>query len=102
MIHDCDSFMGEYLALNKPVLYTFRDSEVKDRMNEFGKAAYDVHYKAGNENDILNFINDVVINEKDEMKQLRSEWVKKIIVPPNSLTASMNIIVDLKKSLNVN
>jgi hypothetical protein len=102
MMHDCDSFMGEYLALNKPVLYLFRDSNIKDRLNEFGKAAIDMHYKAGNEKDILNFINDVVINEKDEMKQIRSDWVKTIIVPPNSLTASMNIFVDLKRSLNIN
>lgn len=102
MIHDCDSFMGEYLSLNKPVLYTYRDGNVKDRLNEFGKLAYDMHYKAGNESEILDFIKEVVINEMDEMKQLRSDWRKRILVPPNSMTASMNIFVDLKKSLNIN
>ena len=101
MIHDCDSFMGEYLSLNKPVLYTYRDGNVKERLNEFGRSAYEMHYKAGNENEILDFINEVVINEKDEMKQIRTDWIKKILVPPNSLTASMNIFVDLKKSLNI-
>ncbi|NLW32496.1 MAG: CDP-glycerol--glycerophosphate glycerophosphotransferase [Fibrobacter sp.] len=101
MIHDCDSFMGEYLSLNKPVLYTYRDEYVKDRFNDFGKHVYDLHYKAGDEDGILFFINEIVINGKDEMKLLRNIWIKKYLLPPGSGSASENIYNDLKKELNI-
>jgi len=101
MIHDCDSFLGEYLALNKPVLYTDHDNHVKDRLNEFGKPAFDMHYHAKNEREIMNFIVDVVLNEDDRMEKMRENWVKKYIIPPNSKKASVNIFVDLKNSLEI-
>jgi CDP-glycerol glycerophosphotransferase (TagB/SpsB family) len=101
MIHDCDSFMGEYLSLNQPVLYTRKDARVKDRMNEFGRSANDVHYQAKNEQEIVSFIDEVVINGMDPMRQIRSNWIKTHIIPPNNTTASMNIFNDLKASLNI-
>jgi len=102
MIHDCDSFMGEYLSLNKPVLYTRRDDFVKDRMNEFGRSANDMHYQAGNKGEILEFINEVVIKGVDSMKNKRTKWIKDFLTPPNTGIASMNIYFDLKKSLEIN
>jgi CDP-glycerol glycerophosphotransferase (TagB/SpsB family) len=100
LIHDCDSFMGEYLSLNKPVLYTRKDDHVKDRLNKFGQSAIDVHYQAQNEQEIISFIDKVIINEMDPMKQTRTDWIKTHILPPNHRTASMNIFEDLKTSLN--
>ena len=101
MIHDCDSFMGEYLSLNKPVLYTRKDNRVKDRMNEFGRSANDVHYQAKNEQEIVSFIDEVVIAEMDRMKEVRTNWIKTQIMPPHNRTASLNIFEDLKASLNI-
>lgn len=101
MIHDSDSFMGEYLSMNKPVLYTLRDDHVKNRLNNFGKMALDMHYHARNEADIIDFINNVVMNKKDIMKETRSKFISEFIVPPNSGTASLNILMDITKSLNL-
>jgi hypothetical protein len=101
MIHDCDSFMGEYLSLNKPVLYTRRDDNVTDRLNEFGRAANKMHYQAGNEEEIIKFINEVVINEADTMKDNRTKWIRDFITPPNNREAAMNIYIDLKDSLGI-
>ena len=102
MIHDCDSFMGEYLSLNKPVLYTRRDDFVKDRMNEFGRSANEMHYQAGNKEEILEFINEVVIKEADSMKNKRTKWIEDFLTPPNNREASMNIYIDLRESLGIN
>ncbi len=102
MIHDCDSFMGEYLSLNKPVLYTRRDDTVEERMNEFGRSALKMHYQARSEEEILKFIDEVVIPGVDPMKSNRTKFIGNFILPPNHMEASMNIFMDLKKSLDIN
>lgn len=102
MIHDCDSFMGEYLSLNKPVLYTRRDGTVEERMNEFGRKALKVHYQASNEQEIMRFVEKIVLQGEDSMKDNRSEFIKNYIMPPHQREPSMNIYMDLKKSLEIN
>lgn len=99
MMHDCDSFMGEYLSLDKPVLYTRKDDFVEDRQNEFGKSAMKMHYQAKNEKEIIYFIDKVVIEGEDTLKNLRYDWIKTNLIPQNSKSASLNIFNDLKKSL---
>lgn len=101
LIHDCDSFMAEYLSLNKPALFTIHDNQLTDRLNEFGKSAMEMHYHATNKQEIINFIEDVVINGKDIMADARSKWVKSNLTPPNSMTASMNVFSFLKSSLHL-
>ena len=102
LIHDCDSFLGEYLSLNKPVLYTRRDDRVEDRMNEFGRSALKVHYQASSEQDILIFIEKIVLRGEDNMRADRSRFIEDFIMPPNYRKASLNIYLDLKKSLEIN
>lgn len=102
MIHDSDSFLGEYLALNKPVLYTRKDDFVEDRQNDFGKSAMKMHYQARNEQDIIDFIANVVIKGKDTLKDARTDWVNENLTPPESKSASMNIFLDIKESLHMN
>jgi hypothetical protein len=100
LIHDCDSFMAEYLSLNKPVLFTIHDIQLADRLNEFGKSAIGMHYHATNKQEIIDFIDDVVINGNDIMAGVRSSWIKSNLTPPNSTTASMNVFSFLKSSLH--
>lgn len=99
LIHDCDSFMAEYLSLNKPVLFTIHDIKLVDRLNDFGKSAIGMHYHANNKQEITKFIDDVVINGKDIMAGARSLWIKSNLTPPNSTTASMNVFSFLKSCL---
>lgn len=101
MIHDCDSFMGEYLSLNKPVLYTMKDDQIKKRMNEFGQMAYDMHYHAQNEEDIIDFVKNIILGNKDIMVESRTDFINNFLVPPNSRTASMNIFMEISKLLNI-
>lgn len=91
MIHDCGSFTIEYLFTNKPVAYLENEPNHSDNMNEFGKNAYNLHYKIHNEKEIDSFINNV-INSKDAMKTKRELFMQQYLIPPHNKTASQNII----------
>ncbi|OCR15374.1 hypothetical protein BA918_04675 [Helicobacter pullorum] len=68
LIHDCGSFMAEYLYTGKPVCYLLKDEEINNKnYNDFAKKCISVHYKAFNENDIINFIDRVVVLGEDDM-----------------------------------
>lgn len=101
MIHDCDSFMIEYLSTGKPVLYTSHDNSYRDRLNDLGRSANDMHYIAKNKDDILGFLNEVVLKGNDIMREKRIEWIVQNIIPPENRSASKNIFIDLLRSLNI-
>lgn len=96
MIHDSGSFLIEYLYLNKPVLRTDRDDTIIERLNPFGIMAYDVHYHARTEEDIIHFINNVMAN-KDEMANEREAFRQKHLLPPHGKSASQNIMDEINK-----
>ena len=62
-----------------------------DTLNEFGKAAYDTHVIGCSKVEIVNFIYDVV-NEIDNLKNERIQFIKKYLTIPDSGNASLNII----------
>ena len=70
MIHDCGSFSVEYHYSENPVMYIARNFEelVEDK-NDFGKIAMNLHYVGKNKHDIIDFIENVVLNENDTMKE---------------------------------
>ncbi len=91
MIHDSSSFMAEYLIVNKPVLFTIRDQKITERLNIFGKMAFEQHYHAYSSDDIVRFIEGVVINDNDIKKDQKESFVLKYIKTPNDSSATMNI-----------
>lgn len=98
MIHDCNSFTVEYLAVNKPAM--FLDSgKTDDKLNAVGKEARECYYKGYSEEDIERFIQDVVSGGKDELSERREAFYKNYILPPNGKLAAENIIEDLLTSL---
>lgn len=90
MIHDSGSFLTEYLYLNKQVLHTNRDENIKERMNLFGIQSFNMHYHAKDQNDIINFIERLLAGI-DEKKEERTIFLKQMLMPPKGLTASENI-----------
>lgn len=58
MIHDCSSFIIEYLYVNKPCLYL--NSQIREGLNEYGEIGYDAILKAKNNEDIIAFVKSVV------------------------------------------
>jgi len=98
MIHDSGSFLIEYLYVNKPVLRTNRDDAITDRLNKFGVMAYNVHYHARTEEDIEDFVKNVIAGN-DEMREAREQFKQKYLLPPNNQSASKNIFDEIKKSV---
>lgn len=74
MIHDCTSFITEYLYTGKPALYL--NATIRDRLNDYGKLGYDSMRKAETQSDIEKFIvsiirGDTVTSDATLQAQLR-------------------------------
>lgn len=91
IIHDCASFIVEYLYMNKPSLYLVAESNHIEDMFDFVKDCYNSHEHAFKSNEIESFINNV-IKGVDNKKEQRLECIKKHLTPPNDLSACDNII----------
>ncbi|MBP1222800.1 CDP-glycerol glycerophosphotransferase family protein [Flavobacterium sp. 1355] len=92
LIHDCGSFMAEYLVTGKPTLFMVRNESVMEHWNVFGEKAVNAHYQSRNKKQLVDFIENVVLNENDCMKEERNSFVHNNLIPKNKLTASENIL----------
>lgn len=102
MIHDCGSFTAEYLYVNKPVAFVSADiAELKADHNELGSMSLDQHYIVKNRDDVIHFIEDVVIEGHDSMKAQRTSFYEKVLRPNVTGTTSQFIVEDIKRSLGI-
>lgn len=99
MILDSASFMAEYMATQKPSLFTKRDDQITDRFNNLGKEIFNNLYTADNQEDIKRFVEDVVLLQKDEMFEQRMTFFNAKVAPPNHTTASRNITNEIEHIL---
>lgn len=97
MIHDCGSFLIEYLYVNKPVMRTFNDEDPKEMYNEFALNCLNYYYKANNEHDIEVFIQSV-INGVDPLEEDRTRFVNEVLMPKGGMP-SENILNDIIDSI---
>ena len=76
LIHDCGSYMAEYLFTGKPCCYLLKeDKKVKTNpLNIFAQECVKRHYHAFNEKDILYFIDEIILKENDIRKKEREEF----------------------------
>jgi len=98
MIHDCGSFLLEYLYTQKPVMYLSNNSR-EVQSNSVGKRAYFCHYHGITADDIENFIIHVVIQGKDTMIEKRKMFYEDVLVPPNGCSVAENIVKEIKIEL---
>lgn len=97
MIHDCGSFIAEYLYLNKPVMRMMNEFPVDKMHNGFTCRCINRHYKAYSEKDVENFI-QMVIDGKDPMLEERTAFVQNELTPKG--LPSQNIIDDILSSID--
>lgn len=97
MIHDSASFIIEYLYLNKPVMRTLNGEDLSVMYNPFGLQCIDNHYLAHSEQDIEQFILNV-IDGVDPMKEQRTRFIENTLLPDGS--PSQNIVNDILESID--
>lgn len=98
MIHDCASFIAEYLFTENPYCYMWdEESNVFEQFSELGKECLGAHYIAKNEQNILDFINAVIINDHDTLSDKRKEICKRL--KHNHPHCSQYIVEDIKKEI---
>lgn len=100
MIHDSGSFTTDYLFTRKPVLFTLRDNQVRDKFSPFGLHMFDAHYHASSHAEIEDFILNTVINGHDPMAQVRDDVFSTYLQPVGGLLPSERIIFELENLIN--
>lgn len=91
MIHDSGSFCVEYQYSQKPVMYIAEDFEEQvSSKGEFGQLAMRQQYVGRTKQDIIDFIENVVLKGDDPMKKSREQFVKDYLLPPNGKTVAQN------------
>ncbi|MWB96522.1 CDP-glycerol--glycerophosphate glycerophosphotransferase [Flavobacterium sp. GA093] len=99
LIHDSGSFMAEYLITGKPALFMVRNESVMEYWNVFGEKALAAHYQSRNKQQVIDFIENVVLKENDSMKEERNTFVKNMLIPQKNRTASENILEYLESQI---
>jgi hypothetical protein len=100
MIHDCASFTSEYLHTLKPVCFTVREEEnVRRQWNPFGMQAFELHYHAYNEQDIENFIENVVLGGNDTKATDRKTFFENYLYPKDGIMPSEKIFKILENEV---
>lgn len=91
MIHDSGGFTTEYLYQRKPVMYLLKN-EPEDVFNDFGILSFKQHYTGRTKDDIIRFIENVIIGGDDPMKTERDAFYMRYLGPYNGLLPSENIM----------
>jgi hypothetical protein len=77
-----------------------RSNKNQQGWNEYGNTAMSVLYHSHSNEDVINFIENIVLNERDDMKDIRLDFLEKVILPPDGNTASLNIYNSLLNRLS--
>ena len=81
MINDCCSFLAEYFYTGKPQCYMLKNPKIiTDKFIESGIACLNNCYKAFNKTQIIDFIENVIINNNDYMKEERIKFAQEKIM----------------------
>ena len=76
IIHDCSSFIMEYLFTGHPCCFV-GNKNFKKIFSKLGKACLKNYYLAFSKEEILHFIDEVVINNNDYKKEIRNNFTEK-------------------------
>ena len=100
MIHDSASFTVEYHFTGKPVLFTTRDLDAAMKgQNALGQAGILAHYVGKSEQDIVSFIDDVVLTGNDPRKEARASFVASYFRPTEHASVAETVYQDILTGL---
>ncbi len=78
IIHDCASFIVEYLYTDKPCCF-FAKKNYKKVLSKLGIQCLKNYYLAFNEQQIFNFMDKIVLGNEDPLSSKRQKFVKRQI-----------------------
>ena len=100
MVHDCNSFIAEYLYTRKPVLFlSTNTARIRSTFGKFGKDALDAHYHADNKDAIRSFLDQVILAGNDPKTPEREAFYKTYLKPSESEGFSEKVVGEIKKSI---
>ena len=97
LIHDCGSFMSEYLYTLKPAIYYSREEKYYSQLNEIGKEAFNAHYIAYSQKEIEENVFSLI--EGHDPKFAEREDFKKKYLKFNNSNISQRIFSFLNNQL---
>lgn len=101
MIHDSGSFGVEYHYTKKPVMFISQDmNKFLKPLSDFGKKVYEMHYIGKNKENIIAFIENVVLAGEDKLYNKRIDFVNKYLLPPNGKTVAQNTMDEINRLLS--
>lgn len=92
MMHDSCSFTTEYLYQKKPVMYLLKNDEPTKVFNDFGIQSFQQHYVGRNEDDIRQFLSDVVLAGNDPKREGRETFFNQYLGRYKGCLPSENIM----------
>ena len=99
LIHDCSSFLLEYLYTDKPTCFMVKNKDtLAEIYTPFGLEALAQHEFAYSKNDIIEFINNTVIGGIDRKKEQRGIFAQEDL-KINFPHASAKILEHIKEEL---
>ena len=103
MIHDSGSFSVEYHFTGKPVMFTTYDlNAALEGQNELGQESILAHYLGQSEDDIISFIENVVLGGYDARKEVRDTFLKTYLPASGNGTVAEAIYRDILDGLCLN
>lgn len=100
LIHNCNSFIAEYIYTQKPALFLANgSSDIKGEMNDFGKAALDSHYFAATKEEIRKFLDETVLGGKDPQAGMRKDVLETYLKPVGVGNFAENVVEEIKRSI---
>lgn len=81
MILDSGAFNAEYSLLYKPLFFV--EKKPRRKFNEVGEKIFNVQYHGHSENEIIDFIENVVLKENDILYSARKTFIDTYFWPPN-------------------
>lgn len=99
LIHDCGSFLAEYLYTEKPMLFIANKAKETNAFSKHGEELLKHIYSAYSKDDIINFIDEIIVNNNDFMKQKRIAFANKNIIK-NYKNAGKKLAKNIKFELS--
>ena len=100
MIHDCNSFLAEYMYTRKPVLFlSSNTAKIRRTFGQFGRDVIDAHYQGSDASAIERFLENTVLGGVDPMAAQRERVYQGYLVPEAGIAFSEAVVNEITDCL---